>query len=698
LSYRWVVTVLVVLAASFAGFAATRALGQEGRSEAMVLPWIVLGAGIALAAFLGALQFDADRRSRSREELSRLFTLSRDLMCIAGFDGYYRRINPAFARTFGHSEEELLTRPWADFVHDEDRERVLAEASWVMTGEEPRLLENRIRCKDGSQRWLEWIGLAVPEQELIYAIGRDITERKHAEQELQAAENRYRKLIEALPLVTYVDRLDETSSNLYSSPQTEALLGYAVEDWANDPELFLKLIHPDDRERVLAEHAHVRRTWEPLRTEYRFVGRDGRTVWVRDEAQVMRDREGDEPYLNGFLLDITAEKEAEERQHRLEAELAQAQRMETVGRLAGGIAHDFNNLLTAISGYSDLALTGLDERNAAARADIEEVSRAATRAEGLVRQLLAFSRRQVLRPRVIDANGLVDNMKSLLRPLIGEHIEIRTDLDPALGQIRADPGQLEQVILNLAVNARDAMPDGGVLAIASRNLALGLEEAEAKGLPAGEYIALSVSDTGHGIDEATRGQIFEPFFTTKGPGKGTGLGLSTVHGVVRQSGGSIDVTSEPDGGATFTIIFPRVEALAEEAERQVPDDVPAGSAETILVVEDEEQVRSLTSRMLESQGYRVMAAASAEEAFALASESEEHIDLLVTDLVMPGISGYELARRLLAAKNQLKVLYVSGYSDDAGLRKGELPHHRPLLEKPFSAADLAQAVRSVLES
>jgi CheY-like chemotaxis protein len=371
--------------------------------------------------------------------------------------------------------------------------------------------------------------------------------------------------------------------------------------------------------------------------------------------------------------------------------------MEAIGRLAGGVAHDFNNLLTIIFGSSDVLLEDLS-RDYRLRAEVEEIMKAARRAASLTRQLLAFSRRQLLELQVLDLNALVANLEGMLRRLIGEDVEFRTVLTPARGTVLADPGQLEQVIMNLAVNARDAMPQGGKLTI--ETAAADLDESSAQAhIPviAGSYIMLAVSDTGTGMDAEVKARLFEPFFTTKEKGKGTGLGLAMVYGIVKQSGGYIWVYSEPRHGTTFKIYLPRIEA---DPEPLAPKAAPVSlrGSETVLVVEDEEAVRSLIRTVLETRGYVVIAAEAGEAALRLANAHDGVIHLLVTDVVMPGMSGRDLAEHLAPVRREMKALYLSGYTDDAIVQHGVLEQGIAFLQKPFMPQELARKVREVLDA
>ena len=422
----------------------------------------------------------------------------------------------------------------------------------------------------------------------------------------------------------------------------------------------------------------------------RLLRRDGRVVWVYANNSVVQNAAGAPLYFLTYIRDMS------ERMI-LEEQLRQAQKMEAVGQLAGGVAHDFNNLLTAIIGNSELLLRSIEAEDQR-RLDVLEINRAAHRAATLTRQLLAFSRKQVLQPRVVDLNAVVTELTTMLRRIIGEHVELRLELEPALGRVLADPGQLEQVITNLSLNARDAMPSGGRLTIRTANVetaSVPLPGPEAAHL-LGPLVEVSVMDNGVGMDERTQARLFEPFFTTKGLGRGTGLGLATVYGIVRQSGGHIRVSTRLDHGSTFTVYLPMAEGIPDAAvETSAWSETPRGTG-TVLVVEDEDAVRYLACRVLRGNGFRVLEAGSPAAALRMAREQSRPVDLLVTDVVMPGLSGPELAERLVAAWPDLKVLYITGYAEEAIQRRGALPAGGALLEKPFTAQQLAERVRLAL--
>ncbi|MFI5302672.1 MAG: ATP-binding protein, partial [Polyangiales bacterium] len=420
--------------------------------------------------------------------------------------------------------------------------------------------------------------------------------------------------------------------------------------------------------------------------EYRFHDADGR-VHIMRSAVRPRVEHDCVVGVTGISIDVTAQRDTEE-------QLRAAQKMEAVGRLAGGVAHDFNNLLSVILSYTELALLDLRQEDPL-RADLDEISQAAKRAAGLTRQLLAFSRRQLLQPEPLDLNELVSSLANMLRRLIGEDVELRVSAGTSVFETKADRGQIEQVLLNLVVNARDAMPDGGRVTLSTSNVWLDEHRASATDVPPGAYVELTVQDTGFGMDATTRERIFEPFFTTKGVGKGTGLGLSMVYGIVRQSGGGIFVESEPASGATFRIYLPR-----HEADEPAPSVTGYASRtvrgnESILVVEDEAALRNVVRRTLTSVGYRVIVAANAAEALDVCSQRPDQVQLVLTDVVMPGMSGRELAERLVTLCPTIKVLFMSGYTDEAIARHGVLGPG--FLRKPFDRRTLTDCVRRTLD-
>jgi len=406
-------------------------------------------------------------------------------------------------------------------------------------------------------------------------------------------------------------------------------------------------------------------------------------------VRAVRNADRQVEYYETFVRDVTE-------QRRLQQQLVQSQKMEAVGRLAGGIAHDFNNLLTVITSYCDLLLEDL-ARDDPKREDVEQVRKAADGATALTRQLLAFSRQQVLAPKVVSMSAVVSGVEKMLRRVIGEDVDLAARLDPDVGSVKADVGQLEQVLMNLAVNARDAMPTGGKLTIETANAEHDPDYArEHEAAAVRRFVMLAVSDTGIGMDEATKARIFEPFFTTKEPGKGTGLGLATVYGIVQQSGGFIWVYSEPGRGTTFKIYLPRVDAPAEGGAAAASGDLPRGT-ETVLIVEDAAAVRAVMRHVLERQGYAVLEASNGAAALERVAGHPAPIHLLLTDVIMPGLSGRQLADRLAALRPDTRVLYASGYTDDAVVRHGVLESGIAYLQKPFTTESLARKVREVLD-
>jgi len=517
-------------------------------------------------------------------------------------------------------------------------------------------------------------------------------EHDRAKLQLRAAEDRYRTLVERLPAITYIAELGAGGRWHYVSPQINSILGFTPEEWLTEPMNWMNHIHTDDREIALAAERRFQETHELFQAEYRMFARDGRMLWFRDEGVMLRETDDRGLLMQGVMYDITGHK-------RLEDQLRHSQKMEAVGQLAGGVAHDFNNLLMLIQAHNER----LRERLAGgdpAHEDALEIERAVIRAASLTQQLLAFSRKQVLDAKVLNLNTVVTDVVRMLDRLIPNHIEVRTVQAAALGRIKADPGQIEQMILNLAVNSRDAMPHGGRLTLETRNVEVDEAYARAyEGVPMGQYVMLAVSDTGVGMDSQTQARIFEPFFTTKEPGKGTGLGLATVYGVVKQMGGAIWVRSEPGQGTSFDIYLPQVEAAVERPApetRTALEAAPSGT-ETVLLVEDQDGIRVLVREFLQRKGYEVLQANDGDHALRIADEHKNPIHLLVTDIVMPNVGGRELARRLTQARPNMKVLFMSGYPDHASV-SGEIGgEHAAVLQKPFMLDTLARKVRGLLD-
>jgi PAS domain S-box-containing protein len=525
--------------------------------------------------------------------------------------------------------------------------------------------------------------LQASKDELAAAKARIEDYARRLEGQARSSEDRYRRLMEQANDAIFV--LSTSGAVLEANRRAEELLGQPGTDLVGRP--FECFLPAEEREAERAQLQRLLAEGSVRGDDLHFVGADGRSVDVSYSAS-LADVGGD-PVVLAIVHDDTERKRLQEQFH-------QAQKMEAVGRLAGGVAHDFNNLLTVITGFGELLLHQLGG-DSPLRESVSQITKASDKAAALTRQLLAFSRKAIIEPKVLDLKGLVADMERLLRRIIGEDIELATVMDQDLGRVRADPSQIEQVILNLAVNARDAMPQGGKLTIEVRNVEL--DGSYARTHPdarVGPHVLLAVADTGVGMDRATQARIWEPFFTTKGEA-GTGLGLATVYGVVRQSGGHVAVSSEPGQGATFMVYLPLVQDEVSTSKSPAnPTVLPAGM-ETILLVEDEEGVRCLARQVLAGCGYRVLEAGNGQEALRVSTRYPERIDLLVADMVMPRLGGRELAERLRERYPGIRVLFLSGYTDDAVIRHGVLAAEVQLLHKPFTPTALARKVRDVLD-
>ncbi|MHC5539452.1 hybrid sensor histidine kinase/response regulator, partial [Singulisphaera rosea] len=519
----------------------------------------------------------------------------------------------------------------------------------------------------------------------------DVTARRGLEEQFRASQKRLEHVVASSPavLLTMSVADDQIQGISWISDNLRDVLGYQP-DVVSDPNWWLERLHPEDRDRVDAEAHTTLFSHGRTNQEYRFRHEDGGYRWLRDERRLIRDATDQHPEIVASWSDITERKS-------LEDQFRRAQKMEAFGQLAGGVAHDFNNLLTIINGYSELLLQRLPQDDPS-RKLISEIYKAGERSAGLTRQLLMFSRQEVLATQVLDLNEVLADTDKMLRRLIGEDVRLTTTLESEPWAVRADLGQLEQVLLNLAVNARDAMPEGGRLTIETQNIELDAAYVRThEGARAGEHILLSVTDTGSGIPPDALANIFEPFFTTKEPGKGTGLGLATVYGIVKQSGGHIVVYSEVGIGTTFKVYLPRVEKASEVSKAPSRKPPLSHGTETILLAEDEAGVRTLTSYVLAQCGYKVLEANNGDEAVRVAAGYDGPINLLITDVVMPGAGGRAVAERMTEQYPGMRVLYMSGYTDDAVIRHGVLRVGVNFIQKPFTPFALASKVRAVLD-
>ena len=517
-----------------------------------------------------------------------------------------------------------------------------------------------------------------------------LTHRQHerASDALAESEERFRAVFDGSPVGMALIGVEGTVFACNSSCRKTLGIG---ETEVFTTALFDQLTHPDSRETDAIRFRQVASGQvDQVRQEKHYILRDGRTVSADLHLRLMRGRQGEPKFVIGMAVDTTEQKH-------LEAQLLQSQRMETIGRLAGGVAHDFNNLLTVIRGYCDLVVDRTSG-DPVAQNQLSHIDRATGQATSLTRQLLAFSRRQVLQPKVFDLHALVLDAGSMLQRLLGDNIHLETQAAPDTGSVKADPSQIEQVILNLVINARDAMPDGGTITIETGNVELdGAYVLEHLGARAGRYVMLAVSDTGTGIDQQALAHIFEPFFTTKELGKGTGLGLSMVYGIVKQSGGSIWVYSEKNRGTTFKVYLPRADEPAQPIELHSSPKTVAVGSETILLVEDDAMVRELTFEVLQHNGYHVLQAATPAIALEICNRHSGTIHLLLTDVVMPGMNGGEMARLVQQLRPDIRVLFMSGYTDNAVLHNGELRKGLEFLQKPFTPTGLGKKIREILD-
>ncbi len=622
---------------------------------------------------LGRHRLQSRRKKAGETRFRGIIENTADGIVIVSRDGIVRFANPAAGTMFGRKRNELVGEMFGFPVVAGEA----TELDIIRRGGEALVAEMRVT----ETVWRD--------ESVYLASLRDVTERERAEQALRKAAQEWRTTFDAISdAVRLVDaenrvlRCNKAMTRLLGKPFNEIINRHCYE-----------LVHGATEPISGCVFTRMKDT---RRRESATIQMGER--WFEAIVDPLLDDAGNVTGAVHILADITQRKRAEEALRQKEEQLRQSQKMEAVGRLAGGIAHDFNNLLTVITGYSELVLQRLDEQDPLHR-DVEGILKAGERASSLTSQLLAFSRRQVLQPQVLDLNAVVRDMEKMLRRLIGEDIALVTVVDPGLTRIKADRSQIEQVIMNLAVNARDAMPDGGKLTIETTDMYLDREYAQQHAaVTPGHYVMLAVTDSGCGMDDETRKRIFEPFFTTKKVGEGTGLGLSTVYGIVKQSGGNIWVYSEPGQGTTFKVYLPRVTGEVEPEEAKAGPEKSLQGTETVLLVEDEEVVRELARRILTLYGYRVLEAANGGEALLICENRKEPIHFLLTDVVMPGMSGRELHERLAQLRPGMKSLYMSGYPDTAILHRRALEPGMAFIQKPFSPEALARKVRAVLDA
>lgn len=625
-----------------------------------------------------------------REELFHLISENAaDMIAVVDMSGKRLFNSLSYHRVLGYSPEELQASSAFEQIHPDDRERVKRAAEGARKTGLGTTLQYRLRHKNGAWLVLEStssvIRNAKGEPEKLVIVNRDTTERKRAEEALRRSEADFRSVVEDAPYGIY--RASVAGQLLQVNPALRRMLGYEQEQELLRKDLATDVfLHKGEYQRLTE---HLTRTVEVKDIEMEWKKQDEMPITVRCSGRRINDEQG-----NPACFEVFAEDVSEKRV--LEKQLRMAQKMEAIGRLSGGIAHDFNNLLGVIIGYSRVLRKSLGQENELSEHAVE-IEKAGERAAAMTKQLLAFSRQQVLTPEVLNLNTLVTDMEKMLPRLLGEDIGVSLFLDSSLGSVKADQSQIHQVIMNLAVNARDAMPNGGKLRIQTANAQI--DQAYTRTHPGsrvGDYVCLSVTDTGAGMDPAILTHIFEPFFTTKERGKGTGLGLATVYGIVKQSNGYIWVDSAPGEGASFQIYLPlHVGQVAEETKSN-PGEKLHGS-EKILLVEDSEPLKKLAQKFLEAAGFRVLSAASGEEALEVAARYTGTFDLLLTDVIMPGMNGRVLAEQLLPRQPGMRVLYMSGYTDSFIAGHGVLDAGTHLLHKPFTDEVLIRKVRGVLD-
>jgi two-component system, cell cycle sensor histidine kinase and response regulator CckA len=615
-------------------------------------------------------------RAQSEAVQTAVIDAALDTVIVINAHGLVVEWNRAAEKTFGWTRAQAVGQELATLIIPTTYRGAHRRALAAHGAAESKVLGRRLELtalrRDGTEFPVELTIVPVLGERLLFAgYLRDITEHKRADEARRAAESRWRALVEQIPAVTYLGRFDETATMIYISPQIERLTGFAPQAWTSDAGFWLSRVHPEDVESAARESQARFREQRGFSATYRLRRADEAWIWIEEQSTVLHGEDGEPRYLQGVMVDVTERRRREE-------ELREAQHLESIGQLAGGVAHDFNNLLGIIQGYSELLESTVPESS---RSDVYEIRRAAERAAGLTRQLLLFGRREPADAAVVNVNDVVADLRNMLQRTLGEHVDFRVDLAPGRCLVRMAAGQLEQILVNLIVNARDAMPGGGRLVLSTEFSA--------------DRLCLRVTDTGTGMTDEVAARAFDPFFTTKENGRGTGLGLATVYGIVQGAGGRVSLDTLPSRGTTVEVDLP----LSDDEpapEADTPEPVAIGRGETVLVVEDEQAVRELTGRILTESGYRVIDAPDGYRARILCDQFQGTIDLLLSDVVMPGMSGREVAEQLRSLRPSLKVLYMSGHAGDVLDHHGFARDGLQLLEKPFDRNRLLAGVRAAL--
>lgn len=650
-----------------------------------------LGSAVTRALAETQVRVERHQAELAQARLAAIVTFSDDAIIGKTLEGTITSWNAGAERVFGYTQAEAVGQPMLMLFPPDRVDEEPDMLARVARRETVRHFET-VRVRKGGAT----IDVSVTLSPLmdqsgqvvgISAIARDITERKAAEEAVRTADERTRFALKNADVGIW--DMDYTTGVLRWSETLEAHYGVPPGTFAGTFDAFIERVHPDDRAALLDVLRKALKAGSDFSMLNRALWPDGTIRSLSGSGRVILGTRGEPVRVVGISLDVTERRELEE-------QFQQAQKMEAVGRLAGGVAHDFNNLLTVILGYCELLL--LDIKSGEPHlTEISEIQKAGQRAGGLTRQLLAFSRKQIIEPTVLDLNSIATELRAMLGRLIGEDVNVVLRLKPGLAAIKADRGQVEQVMMNLAVNARDAMPHGGTLTIETSNVELDEDYAKTRAaVKPGSYVVLTVTDTGIGMTPEVQARLFEPFFTTKEVGKGTGLGLATVYGIVTRDGGTIEVDSEVGRGTSFKVFFPKADGTDVVMEVPAPLVRPQAGTHTVLVVEDEAGLRVVTRRLLQHQGYTVLVAANADEALRL-FDANPSIDVLLTDVVMPGASGPELTRQLVARRPTLRVIYMSGYTEDAIVHHGVLQAGIAFLHKPFTSHALGQKISQVLE-